>query len=54
METESRLHLGAAPLEYYLTVFGLHTLAETMRTFSPNSARLVCALAHDTDSLMII
>lgn len=45
--------LGTAPLEDYLTVFGLHALAETMRTFSPDSARLVCAFTHNTDSLII-
>jgi hypothetical protein len=45
--------LGTAPLEDYLTVFGLHALAETMRTFPPDSARLVCAFTHNTDSLII-
>jgi hypothetical protein len=46
--------LGTAPLEDYLTVFGLHALAETMRTLSPDSARLICAFAHNTDSLNFI
>jgi hypothetical protein len=42
---------GTAPFKHYLAVFGLHALAETMRAFSPNSARLVCAFAHDIYSL---
>ena len=46
--------LGTAPFKYYLTVFGLHTLAEAMGTFSPNFARLICAFTHDADSLRII
>ena len=44
---------GTAPFKNYLTVFGLHTFTETMRTFSLNSARLVCAFAHNNDSLII-
>jgi len=46
--------LGTAPFEDYLTIFGLHALAETMRALSPDSARLICAFAHNTDSLNLL